>query len=156
MALAGVFSLAPLAAQTPQTPPAAGAQSGAQAAPAAPPQRGGKPRPVLSASGEPRDEFYFMTLANKAQIVMLDEEKLIPHAEAAKIAAGIGTVVTGQRKPGAPRSGDYLQFEKLLVEQAGPEGSKLHMGRSRNDLGASVNRLMLRDKVLVVMEALSD
>src|SRR5690349_4127829 len=112
MALAGVLSLAPLAAQT---RPAAGAQSGTQTAPAPPPQRGGKPQPVLSASGEPRDEFYFMTLANKAQIVMLDEEKLIPHAEAVKIAAGIGTVVAEQRKPGAPRSGDYLQFEKLLV-----------------------------------------
>jgi argininosuccinate lyase len=142
-ALAAVLFVSPLAAQTPS-------------AGRTPQPRGGRPQPVLSASGEPRDEFYFMTLANKAQVVMLDEEKLIPHAEAQKIAGGIGTVVAEQRKPGAPRSGDYLQFEKLLVEQAGPEGSKLHMGRSRNDLGASVNRLMLRDKVLVVMEGLSD
>lgn len=113
---------------------------------------------VSSASAqtaEPRDEFHFMTLANKAQIVMLDEERLIPHNEAQRIAAGIREIAREQAQSKAPRSGDYLRFETELVKRAGPEASKLHMGRSRNDLGSAVNRLMIRDKVLEVMDSLS-
>lgn len=116
---------------------------------------------LVTASGasaqttEPRDEYYFMTLANKAQIVMLNEEGLIPHNEAQKIALGIRDIGSEQAKPGSARPSDYLQFEAQLVQRSGPEASKLHMGRSRNDLGASVNRLMIRDRVLAAMDTLS-
>lgn len=106
-------------------------------------------------SADPRDAFHFMTLANKAQIVMLAEQRLIPQAEAQRIAAGIREIVRQEARPGAARPADYLRFEKQLVEKAGPEGSKLHMGRSRNDLGAAMNRLLMRDKVLEVLDALS-
>jgi argininosuccinate lyase len=105
---------------------------------------------------EARDPFHFMTLANKAQIVMLYEEQLIPTAEARRIAAGIRDIVAQEGRPGAARSGDYLRFEARLVEVAGPEGSKLHMGRSRNDLGAAVNRLLMRDKFLETVDAMSE
>jgi argininosuccinate lyase len=110
---------------------------------------------VSAQAPEPRDEYYFMSLANKAQIVMLAEEQLIPRAEAQRIAAGIRDIGAEQAKTGAARPSDYLRFETQLVERAGPEGSKLHMGRSRNDLGASVNRLMIRDRVLAAMDMLS-
>jgi argininosuccinate lyase len=106
-------------------------------------------------SEQKRDEYYFMTLANKAQIVMLSEKELLPRVEARRIAQGIRAIDAEQAKPGAPRPSDYLRFEAQLVERAGPEGSKLHMGRSRNDLGASVNRLMIRDRVLAAMDMLS-
>ncbi|MBA2353770.1 MAG: argininosuccinate lyase [Acidobacteria bacterium] len=109
---------------------------------------------VLAQTPSPRDAFHFMTLANKAQIVMLAEEGLIPSGEARAIAAGIRELVLEEAKPGAPRPSDYLRFERQLVERAGAEGSKLHMGRSRNDLGASVNRLLMRDKVIEVLDAL--
>jgi argininosuccinate lyase len=112
-----------------------------------------QPRPAQA--GEPRDEFYFMTIANKAQIVMLDEERLVPHAEATRIAAGIRGIVAEQAQPGAARPGDYLRFETQLVQRVGPEASKLHMGRSRNDLGAAVNRMMIRDKVLEASDSLA-
>jgi argininosuccinate lyase len=113
------------------------------------------PRAWAQSTG-PRDAFHFMTLANKAQIVMLAEERLIPPAEAKRIAAGIREIAREEARPGASRPSDYLRFEKQLVEKAGPEGSKLHMGRSRNDLGAAMNRLLMRDKVLEVLDALSD
>lgn len=107
-------------------------------------------------SSDQRDAFHFMSLANKAQIVMLADERLIPPAEARRIAAGVRELVNEARKPGATRTADYLQFEKQLVERAGPDGSKLHMGRSRNDLGAAMNRLLMRDKVLEVLDSLYD
>ena len=110
---------------------------------------------VRAQTPEPRDEHYFMSLANKAQIVMLAEEQLIPRNEAQKIAVGIRDIGVEQAEAGAARPSDYLRVEAQLVERAGPEGSKLHMGRSRNDLGASVNRLMIRDRVLVAMDTLS-
>jgi argininosuccinate lyase len=106
--------------------------------------------------GEPRDEFYFMTIANKAQIVMLDEERLIPRPEARRIAAGIRAIAAEQAQPGAARPGDYLRFEADMIKRTGPEASKLHMGRSRNDLGAAVNRMMIRDRMLEALDALAD
>src|SRR5688572_28613386 len=105
-------------------------------------------------TNQPRDALHFMTLANKAQIVMLGEQQLIPPAEVRRIAAGIREIVREEARPGAARPSDYLRFEKQLIDKAGPEGSKLHMGRSRNDLGAAMNRLLMRDKVLEVLDAL--
>ena len=104
---------------------------------------------------EARDEFYFMTIANRAQIVMLAEERLIPQAEAQRIAAGIRAIAADEAQTGASRSGDYLRFETQMVKRVGPEASKLHMGRSRNDLGAAVNRMMIRDRVLQAMDSLN-
>ncbi|MPZ17351.1 MAG: argininosuccinate lyase [Luteitalea sp.] len=111
---------------------------------------------LFAQSDEPRDAFHFMTLANKAQIVMLAEQQLIPRAEAQRIAMGIGEIARAEARPGAARPSDYLRFEKQLIEKAGPEASKLHMGRSRNDLGAAMNRLLMRDKALEVLDSLFD
>jgi argininosuccinate lyase len=112
--------------------------------------------PQPTSPRDARDEFYFMTIANKAQIVMLEEERLIPRPEAQRIAAGIRTIAAEQAQPGAGRSGDYLRFETEMVKRVGLEASKLHMGRSRNDLGAAVNRMMIRDKMLEALDALAD
>ena len=112
--------------------------------------------PQPASPRDARDEFYFMTIANKAQIVMLEEERLIPRPEAQRIAAGIRTIAAEQAQPGAGRSGDYLRFETEMVKRVGPEASKLHMGRSRNDLGAAVNRMMIRDRMLEALDALAD
>lgn len=107
----------------------------------------------VSAQGA-RDDFHHLGEINKASIVMLTEAGLVPRPLGARIAAGIAEVIAGQGAPGARRSSDYLVFEELLVEQAGRGASRLHTGRSRQDIGSTFRRLALREALLATCESL--
>src|SRR5712691_8446575 len=82
------------------------------------------------------DSFDRLSQINKASIVMLSETGIVPKPMAARIARGITAVMANQAKPGAGRSGDYLVFEAALEKAAGPDASRLHTGRSPQDIGA--------------------
>lgn len=99
------------------------------------------------------DDFDFMAQQHKASIVMLSEVGIVPTALAAKIAKGVQEVIKKEAQPGARRSGDYLQFEELLVAASGPDSSRLHSGRSRQDLGSTNDRMFQREALLSVFEA---
>ena len=99
------------------------------------------------------DNFHFIAQQSKASIVMLSEVGIVPRPLAARIAKGIKEVITAESRPGAVRSGDYLAFEELLIKAAGPDSSRLHSGRSRQDLGSTTDRLFQRDALLSVFEA---
>ena len=110
---------------------------------------------AVSASAQPaRDDFHRLGEINKASIVMLSEVGLVPRPMASAIAAGIAEVVAEQAEPGAPRSSDYLDFEARLVEVAGRDASRLHTGRSRQDIGSTFRRLAVREALLDAYEAL--
>lgn len=109
----------------------------------------------LGAQGDNIDSLPIMVQLNKAQIVMLAETGLLPRPAAKDIAKAIQQVEARAQAPGAPRSGDYLAFERQLIEVMGPEASKLHMGRSRIDMGATTERMVLRDETLDVFEAMA-
>ena len=117
--------------------------------------------PALLAQGQPRqapqrpDNFHYMSQQNKASIVMLVERGLVPRATAGTIAKGIRQVMTDEGRPGAQRSGDYLRFEELLEKAVGPDASRLHTGRSRQDLGSTNDRMFQRDALLEVYTALT-
>ncbi len=98
------------------------------------------------------DTYFHLAQSNKAQIVMLEETGLLPKPLARKIAGGIKRLLAEAEKPGARRSGDYLDFEEKLVEMVGPEASSLHMGRSRIDLGAANERSFLREATLDTLD----
>ena len=100
------------------------------------------------------DDFHHLGEINKASIVMLSEVGLVPGPMAAAIAGGIAAVLAGQAEPGAPRSSDYLDFEALLVEVAGRDASRLHTGRSRQDIGSTFRRLGIREALLDAYKAL--
>ena len=108
---------------------------------------------VAGAQGE-RDDFDRLGQINKASIVMLAEAGLVPPPLAAAIAAGIAQVIAEQGEPGARRSSDYLVFEEHLVEVAGRGASRLHTGRSRQDIGSTSRRLALRAALLATYESL--
>ena len=44
-------------------------------------------------------------------------------------------------------------FERRLIELAGPEASRLHTGRSRQDIGSTMRRMILREAALRVYAA---
>jgi argininosuccinate lyase len=96
----------------------------------------------------------FFDQINKASIVMLEEGGLVPPTTAARIADGIEQVAAQENASGAPRSADYLDFEPKLMAIVGRDASRLHIGRSRQDIGATIARMCLRDGLLSEYEAL--
>jgi len=96
----------------------------------------------------------FLDQINKASIVMLHESGLVPAAMAARIAGGIEQLIAREREQGAQRSADYLDYEPRLIAIVGQDASRLHTGRSRQDIGATIARMSLRDGLLREYEAL--
>jgi argininosuccinate lyase len=96
----------------------------------------------------------FLDQINKASVVMLDETGLLPHPMAARIANGIEQVIAKENLSRADRSADYLDFEPKLIAVAGPDASRLHTGRSRQDIAATIARMSLRDGLLKEYAAL--
>jgi argininosuccinate lyase len=103
----------------------------------------------------PQDPFYWLGEMNKASAVMLVEQAIVPAPVGALIARSIKAVIDDGNKPDAPRSGDYLQVEAALTEAGGPDVSRVHSGRSRQDIGATFGRLFLRSGLLNALDALN-
>ena len=91
---------------------------------------------------------------NKASIVMLAETGLVTKALAQKIAQGIAHIIAEEQKTPPTRSADYLDYEPRLLKVAGPDASRLHTGRSRQDIASAISRMNLRDGLLREIEAL--
>jgi argininosuccinate lyase len=95
-----------------------------------------------------REELGFYLQVDRAHLVMLAERGLLSPT-AAQVLLGVmnelsATGGAALRERPAPR-GLYLLYEGYLAERLGDEaGGALHLGRSRNDLNATVLRLRLR------------
>jgi argininosuccinate lyase len=97
----------------------------------------------------------FLDQINKACIVMLAEAGIVPRVTAARIASGIATVIEQMRAAGVPRrSADYLDYEPRLTAVVGADASRLHSGRSRQDIASTIARMNLRDGLLQEIKAL--
>ena len=94
----------------------------------------------------------FLDDINKASIVMLCETGIVPRALAGRIARAIAQVMANV--PRTERSADYLDYEPRLTAVAGPEASRLHTGRSRQDIASTIARMNLRDGLLQEAAAL--
>ena len=99
------------------------------------------------------DFFCYLMQANKASLVMLAERELIDNRQAQEIAAAMVRLQREQEAAGAPRTPNYLDFEKRLLELAGEQASNLHLGRSRQDLHGVVRRMLIRDLWLQLAES---
>ena len=109
---------------------------------------------AMASRANTHDDYYHLGQINKASIVMLAEEGLVPAELAASIAKGIAVVIDEQEREGSVRSSNYLDFEARLLDVAGPNASRLHTGRSRQDIGSTMRRMALREALLDSYEAL--
>ena len=94
------------------------------------------------------DFFCYLTEANKASLVMLNEEGLVSRKNAQAIAAAMVQLSAEQEAQDAARTANYLPYEERLIELAGEEAADLHLGRSRQDLHGVVRRMLIRDQWL--------
>ena len=104
--------------------------------------------------GARHDALHYIAEANKASLVMLVEEDLVAPELGRAIARAVAQIIDEQSVDGAPRSANYLDFENRLVEIAGDDGSRIHIGRSRQDLHGTARRMQVRAGLLVSLEAL--
>jgi argininosuccinate lyase len=111
---------------------------------------------VTHLRAQPSDEFYWLGEINKASAVMLAEQGVVPKEVAARIADAVATVASAAGQPGAQRPGDYLEVERLLIAVGGPEVTRVHSGRSRQDIKGTVRRLFMREDLLLAFERLID
>jgi argininosuccinate lyase len=94
------------------------------------------------------EEFDFLVQIDKAHIVMLVEQKILSRQYARALLTAIDSIVNENYAPltsrAAPR-GWYLSYESWLIETLGENvGGAAHIGRSRNDMNATVFLLRLR------------
>ena len=108
-----------------------------------------------SSLAAPRDRFFWLSQINKASAVMIVERGIVPRPLGAKIFDAINRVDAAGEAPGAARSGDYLKVEQVLMAVGGADISRLHSGRSRQDIGSTTQRLITRDDFLGAFEKLN-
>ncbi len=92
------------------------------------------------------------TLIHRAHVVMLTEQGILRGEEASAILQGIKKVAEAAREH--ERLVTYMATETALVEKIGEVGGKMHIGRSRNDLGHTQQRMYYRDQIERIVSAL--
>jgi argininosuccinate lyase len=94
-----------------------------------------------------------------AHVTMLGNCGILPKSDVEIIIAGLRRVLTklqrGEVLFAASDEDIHMTVEKLLIQEIGPVGGKLHTGRSRNDQVATDMHLYLRKRVVEFVDLLS-
>ena len=88
--------------------------------------------------------YYCQVKIHRAHTVMLVEQGIITNQEASKIIEGVKTVA--ETVENDTTLVNYMSTETALIKRIGEVGGKMHIGRSRNDLGHAQRRLYFRDQ----------
>lgn len=75
----------------------------------------------------------------QAQLIVLREQNLIDAGLGRQLALAIPEAGAETRRGVAPLREDYAAFESRLVAKVGERASLLHLGRSNNGMGATIN-----------------
>ncbi|MGG6433611.1 argininosuccinate lyase [Anoxybacillus sp. D401a] len=91
-----------------------------------------------------------------AHVTMLGECGILPKEDVETIKNGLMKLLEKAKKGKLSFSVAYedihLNIEKMLIDEVGPVGGKLHTGRSRNDQVATDMHLYLRKRVIEIVE----
>ncbi|SFM28248.1 argininosuccinate lyase [Gracilibacillus orientalis] len=94
-----------------------------------------------------------------AHVEMLAKCEIIPVEDAEAIKKGLKIVAekieAGEAELTEANEDIHMNVEKLLIDEVGAVGGKLHTGRSRNDQVALDMRLYLRDSLVTLVELLT-
>src|SRR5688500_1325172 len=96
----------------------------------------------------------FLDWINKASLVMLAEARIVPAASARVIARGVAELLAQEKDSSRQRSADYLDYEPRLTALIGADASRLHTGRSRQDISSTIARMNLRAGLIESVAAL--
>ena len=92
-----------------------------------------------------------------AHVTMLAKQSIVTKEEAEKIKVGLQYLLKEAKENKLQFSVEaediHLNIEKMLIEQIGEVGGKLHTGRSRNDQVATDMHLYLKEKVEHIIKA---
>ena len=91
-------------------------------------------------------------LVDKAHLVMLKEQGLISLEVCSKIIAALDDLMQAGSQSLGRGEDVHEAIEAYVLAQVGPEGGRMHTGRSRNDEVATCIRLALRDQMLDLMQ----
>lgn len=95
-----------------------------------------------------------------AHVRMLKKCGIVTENDADMIVDGLQSVANkiehGEAELIEEHEDIHMNVEKLLIDEIGPVGGKLHTGRSRNDQVALDMRLYLREVVLELVQLLTD
>jgi len=91
-----------------------------------------------------------------AHVKMLSSCEILPQQDADLILSGLqtlkGKAENGELEFSVSNEDIHLNLEKLLIDEIGPVGGKLHTGRSRNDQVATDMHLYLKNRVTEIIE----
>ncbi|NAO99358.1 argininosuccinate lyase [Halomonas sp. MG34] len=94
-----------------------------------------------------------------AHVAMLEKCAILDEKDAKDISAGLKVVLekinSGEAVLSEEQEDIHMNVEKLLIDEIGPVGGKLHTGRSRNDQVALDMRLYLRDALMDISQLLA-
>ncbi|WP_027416082.1 argininosuccinate lyase [Aneurinibacillus terranovensis] len=95
-------------------------------------------------------------IGSLAHVAMLGKCGIIKEEEASAITEGLKKVAAvieaGEAEFTISNEDVHMNIEKMLIEQIGPVGGKLHTGRSRNDQVALDMHLYLRARVVELID----
>lgn len=107
------------------------------------------------AQEEPRDNFYYLSQINKASDILNTRDGLLTPAEGRNFARAIQKVIDQGNAPGGSRPRLVITYEPYLIKEGGPDITKIHAGRSSQDMLSTTSIMEQRDHLLVLSDRLN-
>lgn len=107
------------------------------------------------AQEEPRDNFYYLSQINKASDILNTRDGLLTPAEGRDFARAIQKVIDQGNSPDGSRPRLVITYEPYLIKEGGPDITKIHAGRSSQDMLSTTSIMEQRDHLLVLSDRLN-
>lgn len=106
-----------------------------------------------------KSHLHYVRRIDRAHLVMLAEQAILPKADAATILTALPQIDAGLELDTMQDAGRFedlfFLLEDRLIARLGPElGGSLHVARSRNDLEATTFKMALKDRLRGAMDHL--